>query len=90
MPAVLYFKVVDSDDWVDVDAYREGLGDFEEVRWQQQIRLWICSMTNYVYEKIEARLSSSAHHVLHPAVSRRIGSWAGSDMKHNIKGMFLF
>lgn len=28
----IYFKVVDSDDWVDVDAYMRGLGDFEEVR----------------------------------------------------------
>ena len=46
----LYFKVVDSDDWVDLDAYKkvlETLRTFREMENPVDVLL-----TNYVYEKV--------------------------------------
>lgn len=49
----LYFKVVDSDDWVDLDAYKEILGELEKiVRDALAVDLVI---SNYVYEKQGAK-----------------------------------
>ena len=49
----LYFKVVDSDDWVNEEAYRKILGILEEaVRGDKTLDMLI---SNYVYEKVGAK-----------------------------------
>ena len=79
----IYFKVVDSDDWVDVDAYMRVLETLK--KFVADDTLVDMLLTNYVYEKIEG----DYHHqrtmfytLLFP--QERIMGW--HDMKHNIKG----
>ena len=49
----LYFKVVDSDDWVNAEAFRRALDVLRScVQGPQTLDLLIC---NYVYEKVGAR-----------------------------------
>lgn len=49
----LYFKVVDSDDWLNAEAYQKALGVLSEsVRGSQTLDMLIC---NYVYEKEGAK-----------------------------------
>ena len=49
----LYFKVVDSDDWVDTEAFQKVLQTLREVtRGPQTLD---CMLTNYVYEKAASR-----------------------------------
>ena len=49
----LYFKVVDSDDWVNAEAFRKALEVLRTcVQGPQTLDLLIC---NYVYEKVGAR-----------------------------------
>ena len=45
----LYFKVVDSDDWVDLDAYRKILDKLREISGGD--RVLDMFIANYVYEK---------------------------------------
>ena len=47
----LYFKVVDSDDWVDLDAYRKILDKLREISGGD--RVLDMFIANYVYEKEE-------------------------------------
>ena len=48
----LYYKVVDSDDWLDGEAYPKALAALEELRDPgRQVDLMIC---NYVYDKVGA------------------------------------
>ena len=46
----LYFKVVDSDDWVDLDAYRKILDKLREISGGD--RVLDMFIANYVYEKV--------------------------------------
>lgn len=82
----IYFKVVDSDDWVDVDAYMRVLETLK--KFVADDTLVDMLLTNYVYEKIEG----DYHHqrtmfytLLFP--QERIMGW--HDMRHNIKGFSI-
>lgn len=80
----LYYKVVDSDDWVDADAYRQVLDALRKfVKEQTPVDMLL---TNYVYEKV------SEHHqrrMIYSLLfeSDRITTW--SEMKHNVKGFSI-
>lgn len=80
----LYYKVVDSDDWVDADAYRQVMDTLRKfVRDQTPVDMLL---TNYVYEKV------SEHHqrrMIYSLLfeSGRITTW--SEMKHNVKGFSI-
>ena len=80
----LYYKVVDSDDWVDADAYRQALDTLRKfVKEQTPVDMLL---TNYVYEKV------SEHHqrrMIYSLLfeSDRITTW--SEMKHNVKGFSI-
>ena len=80
----LYYKVVDSDDWVDADAYRQVLDTLRKfVKEQTPVDMLL---TNYVYEKV------SEHHqrrLIYSLLfeSDRITTW--SEMKHNVKGFSI-
>lgn len=45
----MYYKVVDSDDWLDIDALREVMVKLKELS-EQKLDMMVC---NYVYEHIE-------------------------------------
>jgi glycosyltransferase involved in cell wall biosynthesis len=79
----LYFKVVDSDDWIDQDAYRQILDKLREFA-GSSISLDML-LANYVYEK------EGAHH---KKVMRQMGfpqdkvfTW--SDVRHFYKGHYI-
>lgn len=80
----LYYKVVDSDDWVDADAYRQVLDTLRKfVKEHTPVDMLL---TNYVYEKV------SEHHqrrMIYSLLfeSDRITTW--SEMKHNVKGFSI-
>lgn len=79
----LYFKVVDSDDWVDAGAYAKILGKLRElVQSEKNIDMLLA---NYVYEKEGAK---------HKKVMRQTGfptdcifSWR--DVRHFYKGHYI-
>lgn len=79
----LYFKVVDSDDWVDAGAYAKILGKLRElVQSEKNVDMLLA---NYVYEKEGAK---------HKKVMRQIGfptdcifSWR--DVRHFYKGHYI-
>ncbi len=81
--AGLYFKVVDSDDWVDAEAYTKILGKLRElVQSEKNIDMLLA---NYVYEKEGAK---------HKKVMRQTGfptdcifSW--KDVRHFYKGHYI-
>lgn len=81
--AGLYFKVVDSDDWVDAKAYEQILDKLRElIREKNQIDMMLA---NYVYEKVGAK---------HKKVMRQSGfpkdcvfTW--SDVGHIRKGNYI-
>lgn len=79
----LYFKVVDSDDWVDQDAYQKILAKLKELAGNREALDML--LANYVYEKEGAR---------HKRVMRQTGfpqdqvfTW--SDVKHFYKGHYI-
>lgn len=79
----LYFKVVDSDDWVDRDAYRSILAKLKELAGgNKHLDMFLA---NYVYEKEGAR---------HKRVMRQTGfpqdcifTW--NDIRHFFKGHYI-
>ena len=79
----LYFKVVDSDDWVDAGAYAKILGKLRElVQSEKNVDMLLA---NYVYEKEGAK---------HKKVMRQTGfptdcifSWR--DVRHFYKGHYI-
>ncbi len=77
----VYFKVVDSDDWVDAKAYAKVLDTLRHlVRDGNAVDMLL---TNYVYEKVDERKRRRmSYSLLFPQES--VITWA--DMKHNIKG----
>jgi glycosyltransferase involved in cell wall biosynthesis len=79
----LYFKVVDSDDWVDYDAYMQILDKLREFAGSETNLDMLLS--NYVYEKVGAK---------HKKVMRQTGfpqdqvfTW--SDIPHFFKGHYI-
>ncbi len=81
--AGLYFKVVDSDDWVDAEAYAKILGKLRELA--QSKKNIDMLLANYVYEKEGAK---------HKKVMRQTGfptdcifSWR--DVRHFYKGHYI-
>ncbi len=80
----LYFKVVDSDDWVDAEAYAKILDKLREFSKDGKAELDML-LANYVYEKEGAK---------HKQVMRQTGvpkdkvfTW--SDVKHFFKGHYI-
>ena len=56
----LYFKVVDSDDWVDAESYQKVLAKLNElVREGKAVDMMLC---NYVYEKQGAKHKRVVHY----------------------------
>jgi glycosyltransferase involved in cell wall biosynthesis len=79
----LYFKVVDSDDWVDPDAYQQILDKLREMA-GSSVALDML-LANYVYEK------EGAHH---KKVMRQLGFpqdkvFGWSDVRHFYKGHYI-
>ena len=79
----LYFKVVDSDDWVDPDAYMKILDKLREIVARNETLDMF--LANYVYEKEGAK---------HKKVMRQLGfpqdtifTW--NDIKHFYKGHYI-
>ena len=79
----LYFKVVDSDDWVDGEAYRQILDKMRElVGGEQNIDMLLA---NYVYEKEGAKHKKVMRQTGFP--TDRIFTW--SDVRHFHKGHYI-
>ncbi len=80
----LFFKVVDSDDWVDADAYMQVLDKLREFVVDGEATLDML-LSNYVYEKTGAK---------HKKVMRQTGVPKGkvftwSDVPHFYKGHYI-
>lgn len=79
----LYFKVVDSDDWVDPEAYRQILDKLRElVGGKVSLDMFLA---NYVYEKEGAKHKKVMRQTGFP--KDRIFTW--SDIKHFYKGHYI-
>lgn len=79
-----YYKVVDSDDWVDEGAYRQVLSTLKQLeRSDEEIDMLL---TNYVYEKEgKKRKKHMMYTPLFP--TNKVIGW--NDMKRNIKGFVI-
>lgn len=78
-----YFKVVDSDDWVDLESYKkilDKLREFEQENTQIDMLL-----ANYVYEKEGAKRKKAMRQTGFPR--NEIFTW--SDIKHIHKGHYI-
>ena len=79
----LYFKVVDSDDWVSADAYREILKTLEElIRGPKTVDLLI---SNFVYDKQGAKRKKIMQY-RHCLPSNEVFGW---DSVHMHRGKYL-
>lgn len=79
----LYFKVVDSDDWVDPDAYRCILAKLKELAGgSQHLDMFLA---NYVYEKDGAKHKKVMRQTGFP--QDRIFTW--NDIRHFFKGHYI-
>lgn len=79
----LYFKVVDSDDWVDAEAYAQILDKLRElVGGKNNLDMLLA---NYVYEKQGAKHKKVMRQTGFP--KDRIFTW--SDVKHFYKGHYI-
>ncbi len=79
----LYFKVVDSDDWVDRKAYMQVLAKLKELHNHGQIPDMF--LTNYVYEKDGAKHKKVMRQTGFPR--NRIFTW--DDIRHIYKGHYI-
>ena len=79
-----YFKVVDSDDWLDEDAYAKVLAELRGLEQQGTwTDLFIC---NYVYEKVSANLQRPIRYT-NALPEKRLLRW--QDVGHFRKGQYL-
>jgi glycosyltransferase involved in cell wall biosynthesis len=79
----LYFKVVDSDDWVDPEAYRQILDKLRElVGGNHNLDMLLA---NYVYEKVGAKHKKVMRQMGFP--TDRIFTW--NDVHHFYKGHYI-
>lgn len=80
----LYFKVVDSDDWVDVDSYKLILEKLSElVGGDSTLDMFI---SNFVYEKQGAKHKKVMKYTMEFPQDRIFG-W--SDVRHIVKGKYI-
>lgn len=79
----LYFKVVDSDDWVDQDAYMKILDKLRELAGGDQTLDML--LANYVYEKDGAKRKKVMRQTGFP--KDRIFGW--NDIRHFHKGHYI-
>lgn len=79
----LYFKVVDSDDWVDQDAYKKILDKLRELAGGEQTLDML--LANYVYEKDGAKRKKVMRQTGFP--KDRIFGW--NDIRHFHKGHYI-
>lgn len=80
----LYFKVVDSDDWVDEDAYRQVLATLKELSGGNTVLDMLIS--NFVYEKEGAKRKKVMKYT-GTLPENRIFGW--NDAKHFRKGQYI-
>ncbi len=80
----LYFKVVDSDDWVDQESYAKILETLQEIAGSDQTLDMLVS--NFVYEKQGAKHKKVMKYTS-ALVQGRIFTW--SDVRHMRKGQYL-
>lgn len=82
--AGIFFKVVDSDDWVDPEAYREVLATLR--RFVQNNETLDMLLTNFVYEKQGARRKKVMnYHTAFPV--RQLCGW--NDVRHFHVGQYI-
>ena len=79
----LYFKVVDSDDWVDQDAYKAILNKLRELAGSEDNLDML--LANYVYEKEGAKHKKVMRQTGFP--KNQIFTW--SDIRHFYKGHYI-
>lgn len=80
----LYFKVVDSDDWVKAEAYEQVLGVLRELAGGgSALDMLIC---NYVYEK-EGEKRKKVIHYRHTLPQNRVFTW--EDCHRFLKGHYI-
>lgn len=80
----LFFKVVDSDDWVDQEAYKKILDTLREIAGSDQTLDMLIS--NFVYEKEGAKHKKVMKYTS-ALVQDKIFTW--SDVRHMRKGQYL-
>ncbi|MBQ7925516.1 MAG: glycosyltransferase family 2 protein [Lachnospiraceae bacterium] len=80
----LYFKVVDSDDWVDQDAYQKILNTLREMAGKEPVLDMLIS--NFVYEKEGAKHKKLMHYH-HMLPEKRMFTW--EECKHFTKGHYI-
>ncbi len=80
----LYYKVVDSDDWVDAESYQRVLEKLSElVRQGNTVDMMIC---NYVYEKQGAKRKRTVRYTT-AFPQDQVFTW--NDVKHFHKGQYI-
>lgn len=79
----LYFKVVDSDDWLDSEAYMKVLAKLRELACGKTALDML--ITNYVYEKKGYRHKKSMRQPNFP--KNRLFTW--NDIRHIYKGQYM-
>lgn len=80
----LYFKVVDSDDWVDEDSYRKILAKLTELSGGEQVLDMMIS--NFVYEKQGAKHKKVMKYTKE-LPEGRLFTW--DDVSHIVKGRYI-
>lgn len=80
----LYFKVVDSDDWVDEESLKKILETLHELVEKKQMVDMLVS--NYVYEKVGVKHKKVIHYQ-NAMPQNRVFSW--KDMKHFHIGQYI-
>lgn len=80
----LFFKVVDSDDWVDTESYRAILEKLKELAGGSETLDMMIS--NFVYEKVGAKHKRRIRYTF-SLPQERIFHW--EDTKHFIKGKYI-
>lgn len=80
----LYFKVVDSDDWVDLYAYQEILENLKEL--VQSGELVDLFLANFVYEK-EGKKHKKVMHYRRTFPKKQVFTW--EDMRFLLKGQYI-
>ncbi len=80
----LFFKVVDSDDWVDLESYRAILAKLKELAGGSETLDMMIS--NFVYEKVGVKHKRKIRYRL-ALPQNRLFRW--EDTKHFIKGQYI-
>ena len=81
----LFFKVVDSDDWVDADAYRKILDKLSELAGNRPVLDMMIS--NFVYEKEGVKHKKVMKYSSHTLPKDRLFTW--KEVGHFFKGQYI-